>query len=167
MKFVQESFRIGDIIKGMNKSFIVLILKLKHSTEFSHFKPISLYSFIYKIIFKIITSRLKVLIPKLISPNQGVFVEGRWIEDNTMLAQELVHKIKKHKGNNDLMIAKIDLKKAFDRIKWHFVDKVLASWGFSVRFQRIIFACMSSITYSVLINGRSQGEVEPTRGLRQ
>lgn len=32
VKFVQEIFRIGEITKGMNKSYIVLISKLKHAT---------------------------------------------------------------------------------------------------------------------------------------
>lgn len=42
-----------------------------------------------------------------------------------MLAHELVHKINKHKGRNGLVIAKIDPKKAYDRLELSFVDKVL------------------------------------------
>lgn len=73
--------------------------------------------------------------PKMMSPNQGAFLEGRWIADNTILAHEIVHNIRKTKGRNGLMVAKIDLKKAFDRLEWAFVDKVLKSWGFSKRFR--------------------------------
>lgn len=114
---MQEAFRIGQVTKGMNKSFIVLILKLQQATEFHHFRPISLCNFTYKIISKIITSRLKDLMPRMISLNQGAFVEGRWIVDNTILAHELVHKVKQFKGTSGLMVAKIDLKKAFDRLE--------------------------------------------------
>lgn len=77
VKFVHKSFRIGEVTKMMNKSFTVLIPKLKQSTEFSHFRPINRCNFTYKIISKIITLRLKVLIPKLVSPNKGAFVDGR------------------------------------------------------------------------------------------
>lgn len=44
---------------------------------------------------------------------------------------------------------------------------MLKCWGFSERFQRLIFSCLSSVTYSVLINRSCVGEVEPARGLRQ
>lgn len=52
----------------------------------------------------------------MISPNQDAFVGGRWIADNTILAHELVHKVKKLKEKNGLMVAKIDLKKAYDQL---------------------------------------------------
>lgn len=42
-----------------------------------------------------------------------------------VLAHELVHKVKKFKGKNELSLEKIDLKKAFDGLEWVFVDKVL------------------------------------------
>lgn len=47
------------------------------------------------------------------------------------------------------------------------MDKVLLCWGFSTRFRRMIYTCLSSVTYAVLINGCNVGEVDPSRGLRQ
>ena len=67
---------------------------------------------------------------RFISPNQGAFVKGRWIAKNTIVTQEIVHKIKSHKGANGLLLMKLDMKKAYDRFEWGFVDKVLAAWGF-------------------------------------
>lgn len=83
---VQESFRVGELEKCLNKSFIVLVPKIQNATEFQHFRPISLCNFTYKIISKIIAQRLKIFLLRLISPNQGAFVKGRWIADNTILA---------------------------------------------------------------------------------
>lgn len=167
ISYVQESFRIEHITKGMNKSFIVLIPKVKQGTEVSHFRPISLCNFTYKIISKIITVWLKEMMPRMISPNQRAFVNGRWIADNTVLAHELVHKIRKSKGNNGLMIAKIDLSKAYDPLEWAFIDKLLKCWGFSEKFRRLIFNCLSSVIFKLLLNGSCVGEVEPARGLPQ
>lgn len=163
--YVQESFRIGQVTKGMNKSFIVIVPRLKQATEFRHFRLINLCNFTYNIISKIITHKLKELMPRMISPNQGAFVEGIWIADNTVLAHELVHKVRKFKGNSGLMIVKIDMKKDYDRQEWVFFDKVLKCWGFSEKFWRLIFSCLSLIIYKGLINGSCVGEMEPARGL--
>lgn len=65
------------------------------------------------------------------------------------------------------MFAKVDLKKAYDRLKWSFVNKVLLCWGFSDRFWKMILSYLSSVTYSVLINGCNVGVVKPEWGLRQ
>lgn len=53
---------------------------------------------------------------KIISSNQGIFLEERQIAKNTIIAHKIGHKIKKHKGKNGLMVVKIDLKKAYDRV---------------------------------------------------
>lgn len=44
-------------------------------------------------------------------------MEGHWIAENTILAHELVYKVKKHKGKNGLMLIKVDMKKAYDGIE--------------------------------------------------
>lgn len=164
---VQESFRTGDISRGLNRSYLVLIPKNHHPTEFNHFRPISLCNFNYNIISKIIAMRMQSLLPQMILLNQGAFVQGRWIADNTVLAQEIVHKVKKFKGKGGLMMAKIDLGKAYDRIKWSFIGLVLKSCGFLTQFRRLIFGCLSSVQYNLLVNGNVEGEIEPSRGLHQ
>ena len=114
-----------------------------------------------------LANRLRPLLDKIISPNQGAFVKGRWIAENSIIAQELVHKIKSHKGKNGLLLMKIDLKKAYSRLEWSFVDRSLSAWGFSEDFQRIILSCLSSVEYSLLINGDQSESFSPNRGLRQ
>lgn len=70
----------------MNNSFIVLIPKTNHLFNFDGFHPISLCNFSYKIVAKIIAMRLNSIVSKIVSPNQGVFVKGRWIAENTVIA---------------------------------------------------------------------------------
>lgn len=62
------------------------------------------------------TSRLKLLL-QLISPMQAGFVPNRLIQENTILAHELIHKLKHQKVKKGLMTLKIDMEKAFDRIE--------------------------------------------------
>lgn len=96
--FVQECFRTRGMTKGVNNTFIVLLPKCQPAKNFNHFCLISLCNFSYKVVAKILVNRLKHLLPRIISPNQRAFVGGHWISENTVVAQELVHKARKHKG---------------------------------------------------------------------
>jgi hypothetical protein len=62
---------------------------------------------------------------------------------------------------------RIDLAKAFDRIEWHFIASALARKGLSSQFIKLIYACIFSPTFSVIINGQPFGKFRSTRGIRQ
>lgn len=84
-----------------------------------------------------------------------------------MVAQEIVHKIRKHRSKHNLMLLKGDMKKAYDRLEWGFLSKVLDAWGFSEGVQRLIHSCVSTVQYSLLLNGGIAGSFTPSRGMRQ
>lgn len=68
---------------------------------FSDLRPISLSNFTNKIISKLLSMRLDNSLPQIISYNQSGFVKGRSITETIMLAQEIIHDIKKPKvGHN-------------------------------------------------------------------
>lgn len=67
------------------------------SNNLNRFRPISLCNFTYKVVAKIIASSLSRISERLISPNQRAYVRGRWIAENTVIVQEIVHKIRKTK----------------------------------------------------------------------
>lgn len=113
---------------------------------------------------KILALRLKGVIGNLISPNQGAFLEERWIAENTLVAQEVMHKIKNHKGSNGLMAFKVDLRKAYDCVEWQFLQKAILCWGFSEHFVGLIFSCLEIVKYSLLINGNIVGNITLEEG---
>lgn len=57
------------------------------------------------------------------------------------------------------MLAKIDLKKAYNRIEWSFVDKALEAWGFSREVQLLVFNCVLTVKFEILVNGRMTDKV--------
>lgn len=115
--FVQEYFETKGMIRGVYKTYIMLIPKTLHAYNFNHFRPISLCNFSYKVVLKLLVARMKHLMSTIVSPNQRDFVGGRWIAENIVVAQELVHKVRKHKGKQGLMLGKVDLNKAYDWIE--------------------------------------------------
>eukprot|EP01018_Ginkgo_biloba_P038227 Gb_38057 [translate_table: standard] len=85
LKCCEESRRSGKILGRMNATFIALIPKEKNPVSLDKFRPISLCNVCYKIISKLMANILKGILPKLISEEQGGFVQGKQIADNVVL----------------------------------------------------------------------------------
>ena len=164
---VQNFFRTGHLLKEVNNSFIVLIPKLQNPSAISHFRPISLCNTIYKIISKILVSRLRPLLAKLISPCQSAFIPGRWIAENQIVVQEILHSFKKSKVKGGFVALKMDLQKAYDQVNWGFLKLVLEKFGFNSTFVGWIMECVSTVSFSILVNGAKTKHFNPTRGIRQ
>lgn len=74
---------------------------------------------------------------------------------------------KSKKGAKYSMILNLDLNKAYDRISWSFVTEVLIAIGLPNIWIHLIMECISSVTYSVIVNGEAVGQIKPKVGLRQ
>ncbi|XP_073305752.1 uncharacterized protein [Primulina huaijiensis] len=84
---VLDFFRGSTMPQGFTATTITLIPKIEGSRAWSDFRPISLCNVTNKIISKLLYSRLRDVVERLVSPNQSGFVPGRMISDNILLAQ--------------------------------------------------------------------------------
>ncbi|XP_030478240.1 uncharacterized protein LOC115695305 [Cannabis sativa] len=167
IEFVHEFFRFGTFSKEINQTFMVLIPKRPNANCFDEFRPISLCNTSYKIIAKLLANRLCMVLDKIISPNQSTFVQGRWIVENSIIANELFFELNKRQGNSAYVGVKCDMSKAYDRLEWSFVLKVMRCIGFNHHFCKMILCCLSSVNFQLLLNDGLTKTFYPKRGLRQ
>lgn len=164
---VDDFFNHNMSLKEINHTNIALIPKVNGPEIVSQFRPISLCNVAYKIITKIIINRLKPILSKCISKNQGAFALGRSISDNILIAHELFNDFKRRKGSRGTMAVKLGLEKAYDVLDWSYIKACLLQFGFSIGWCDIIMNCITSSSFSVLVNGSPSDFITPSRGIRQ
>jgi hypothetical protein len=92
---ISKFFRIEKLLKGVTTSYVTLVPKNAHLTKLTEFRLISLIHGLYKIVGKLLLSRLHTVMATLISPYQTFFISGRKILDGFMIANDVIHFIKK------------------------------------------------------------------------
>ena len=109
IRAVRNFFILGKMIKEFNYSYIVLIPKILNPSSINHYRPISLCNTIYKVISKLLVDRLRAVIPNLVSLAQSAFIQDRWITENQLIIQEILHSFKKRKVKGGFVAMKLDL----------------------------------------------------------
>lgn len=128
----------------INKTHIVLIPRVKNPKSVSQFRPISLCNVIYKVITKIMANRLKTVLDKVVLPNQSAFVPGRLITNNVVVAFECLHKLKFVKSSNNCFAAlKLDMTKAYDKVEWSFLRRIMEKMSFADKWVQLVINCVS------------------------
>ena len=144
----------GIIPASLNQTFITLIPKSKSPEKVFEFRPIALCNILYKLISKVLANRLKSLLPHVISESQSAFQPDKAISDNILVAFETLHHMKtKETGKVGYMALKLDMSKAYDRVEWIFLEKLMLKMGFHENWVRMVMEMVRTVSYSILING--------------
>ncbi|KAA3470958.1 reverse transcriptase [Gossypium australe] len=124
--------------------------------------------FFNKIISKTIANKFQKALDYCIDPAQSAIVPGRLITDNVLLAYEILHSMRnKRMGKKGLMALKIDMSKTYDRVEWDFLKQMMARMGFDESWIQLIMKCISTVSYSAVLNGTPWKVFTPGRDLCQ
>ena len=119
--------------RSLDASFLSLIPKKNNAIDIKDFRPISLVGSVYKLLSKVLTNRLRVVLDSLISESQNSFISGRQILDSVLIANEcLDSRLKSHIPG---VVCKLDIEKAYDYVNWDALFYLLGRMGFRVKWR--------------------------------
>ncbi|XP_057780029.1 uncharacterized protein LOC130998633 [Salvia miltiorrhiza] len=163
---VRTFFNRNYLPHGINSNTLILIPKKEVVETVADLRPIVLSNFFFKIISKILATRLSSVAAECVSPNQFGFIRGRLIHDCIMLGSEGINCMNRScKGRN--MACKVDIKKAFDTLSWRFILCAMEVMGFDQRFLDWISTIFVFARLSILYNGQLFSYFACSRGVRQ
>ncbi|XP_026417280.1 uncharacterized protein LOC113312758 [Papaver somniferum] len=144
------------IPQGTNSSLLILLAKVRGSNTLRNFRPIGLSNFFFKIITKILATRLGSVLDNLVSEEQVAFMKGRNIHENISVASEMVNELKTKRKDGNLGL-KLDITQAFDTVSWSFVLEFFGDMvflrvgvlGFSQFLTRLVFLSFSMVVRRV------------------
>lgn len=161
----QDFFEKATINVNLDETYICLIAKKIDAKRVGYNRPISLTTCLYKIMARVLSERLKQVLPNTVTDNQFAFVVGCQIIDASLIVNELIDLYTRNKTKG--MVIELDIEKAFDMVDWEFLDNITVVKGSGNKWRRWIMGCISSTNFSIIINGHPRGKIKATRGLRQ
>lgn len=112
-----ESYQNGRLPPSFLESHTIFIPKSEDDAklrEISGYRPISLTNVDYKILMKILASRMQTVIKDIVGPHQTCGIKGRSIVTNVHTARSVLECCDSVQGT--LAMLQIDLAKAFDQV---------------------------------------------------
>ena len=162
---LNSCYRCGCLSLTQRTGAITLLYKKGDLLDTANWRPITLLCVDYKIAAKALSNRLLNVIGSVVSPDQSCGVPGRFIGENVRLLQDIVDY-----ANTEAVpaaILSLDQEKAFDRVEWTYMEKVLVKMGFGTSFRGWARLLYTNVYSRVIVNGFATEPFPVSRGVRQ
>jgi hypothetical protein len=161
-----NQFSIGDLpLYKLNFGVITLLPKKEDVVQIQQYRPICLLNVCFKIFTKAGTNRITGIAPRVIRPTQSAFMPGRNILEGVVILHETIHEL--HTKKLDGVLFKIDFEKAYDKVKWSFLQQTLRMKGFAPEWCRMISQYVQGGSVGVKVNDDIGHYFQTKKGLRQ
>jgi hypothetical protein len=147
------------------ESIIVPIYKKGDSTDCSNYRGISLLSTSYKILSKILLSRLTPYVDEIIGDHQCGFRRNQSTTDQIYCIRQILEKKWEYNGTVHQLF--IDIRKAYDSVRREVLYNVLIEFGIPRKVVRLIKMCLNETYIKIRIGKHLFGEFPIKNGLKQ
>jgi hypothetical protein len=163
MAMVKELNDNTSDLQRLNYGVITLVPKTLEANTIRQYRPICLLNVDFKIFPKLLTDRITPLADSIISESQSTFIKGRNILEGVVVLHEIIHEFRRS-GRKGVLF-KIDFKKAYDKVKWEFVEEVMERKGFSKNWIKKTLCTIQGGEYASVLMKKCLLILEPIRGL--
>ena len=139
-------------------------------TNHANYRPITLLDTDYRILARVLASRLAPILAKVMGAEQSAFLPGRLIGDNIMFMQILPHLLRSNMGSDlasSAVVAFLDFKKAYDTVLRPFLLAVMEATGAGPGLQHWVRTLLSDTRAAAKVNGYLSNPALYEEGLRQ
>lgn len=152
----------------MHQAIITLLLKKeKNPLCCGFYRPISLLNTDAKILAKVLAKRLEKVIPTIVSPDQTGFVKNRHSFFNIRRLFNILYTPTQPGHKDEEVVISLDAEKAFDRVEWDYLFRVLDRFKFGSKFISWIRLLYSFPLAAVRTNNNISSYFQLQRGTRQ
>lgn len=160
------SYEQGQLSINQRQGVISLLPKGKKDTLYlTNWRPITLLCTDYKLVSKVIASRLKQTLTHIINASQTGFVSGRYIGENINTILQIIELTEDE--NIPGLIMSADFSQAFDNLDWDYLDRVLKYFNFGESFRKWVKLFNTNISAVVNVNGWFTNYFNIKQGARQ
>ncbi len=165
LEVLRANLTEGRLPLSCRRAVITLLPKKGDLTDIKNWRPVSLLCSDYKLLSKVLATRLAGVLDQVIHPDQTYCVPGRSIFDNVSLIRDIFHVSKLL--NLDCGLLSLDQEKAFDRVEHSYLWSTLAAFGFCKEFVDMIRVLYCDVESALKINVGLCAPFRVLRGIRQ
>ena len=149
----------------LNFGTIMLLPKKEEAIRIEQFRPICLLNVSFRIFTKVATNRLTWIAHSVVQPSQTTFMPGRHILEGVVVLHETLHEI--HSKKLDGVIFKVDFEKAYDKVKWPFLQQAMRVNGFNGAWRDQVDSFVQKGSVGIKVNDDIGHYFQTHKGLRQ
>src|SRR6266540_3980993 len=133
--------------------------------KIQYYRPIYLLNVSFKIFTKVLNNHFMHVVDKVIRSSQTAFVPRHHIMEGVLVLHETLHELHRKKKNG--VILKLDFEKAYDKVKWPFLQQLLRMKGFTPMWCDWIDKVMSRGSVAIKVNEHIGHYFQTRKGVRQ
>ena len=163
---INMGYNKGELSTTQKQGIITLIPKKdKSNVLLKNWRPLTLLNQDYKLATKVIASRIKKVLEKIVHHDQTGFIKNRYIGENIARILDIMN----YTEEEDIpaILVMIDFEKAFDCVEWACIERSLKFFNFGDSLCRWFKVFYNKISSFILNKGYTGDPVNPSRGMRQ